>query len=746
MPESKGFEQARRQIRINTPVGKDKILIEKIDGREYISKLFEFELDLYAQTDEALKFEQLLGQSVTIELESGDVTRYFNGLVSKLKGGSPQNSGVSQTGVIYAYRAQLVPEAWLLTKVVQSRIFQHISVPDILKKVFTGLSVSYKMQGTYEERDYCVQYRESDYHFAARLMEEEGIFFYFTHADGKHEMVVTDSIQSFSDIDSKATNPIRFADDSSSALGAGERVHVIDAWTKSQEIRSGKVTLWDHCFELPNKNLEAVQKITPTIKSGTITHKLADISQADSKLEIYDYPGEYAQRFDGIDAGGGEQASKLQKIFDDNLRTVKIRMEAEATQAVTILGQSTCQFLLPGHKFKIEGHEDGDGEYVCVETSHQGDIEGAYSENRRSARLFYRNAFECLPAVATYRPPRVTPKPTIKGSQTAIVVGPEGQEIFTDKYGRVKVQFHWDREGKLDQNSSCWIRVATLWAGKQWGVIHTPRIGQEVVVDFIEGDPDQPIIVGSVYNAEQMPPFALPDNMTQSGMRSRSTLKGDENTFNELRFEDLLDKEHIYFHAQKDMERVVENQDKINIGFGKDSKGTEFKGSQFIDIFQDRTTKIHEGNESLEVTKGTRTVVVEGDDTWQVKTGNRSATIDKGNDTLTISEGSQTVTITKGDQTISISGGNMTMDVNKDVTITADNVTVTAQTKIVLEVGSNNVTISSSGVDITGTQVNVTADSGATVDGGTSASLASLSTEVSGDGTCKISGGLVKIN
>jgi type VI secretion system secreted protein VgrG len=244
-----------------------------------------------------------------------------------------------------------------------------------------------------------------------------------------------------------------------------------------------------------------------------------------------------------------------------------------------IEGTSTCRHLAGGHKFTLDRHFDANGQYVLTRVEHSASVVGAYTTGEAPA-VPYSNSFRCIPVALPFRPARLTPRARVYGTQSATVVGPSGEEIFTDKYGRVKVQFPWDRQGTNDANSSCWVRVGTLWAGQQWGAIHIPRVGQEVIVAFEEGDPDRPIIVGSVYNASMMPPYTLPDNRTQSGIKSRSSLQGSTDNFNELRFEDKKDSELIFFHAEKDFQREVENNDTLKVGF--DKKG---KGDQTIQVF-----------------------------------------------------------------------------------------------------------------------------------------------------------------
>jgi type VI secretion system secreted protein VgrG len=320
-----------------------------------------------------------------------------------------------------------------------------------------------------------------------------------------------------------------------------------------------------------------------------------------------------------------------------------------------------------------------------------------------SEEFIYQNQFTCTPSGLPYRPARESPKPFVQGTQTAVVVGPPGEEIFTDKYGRVKVQFHWDRKGKNNADSSCWVRVGTPWAGKNWGMIHIPRIGQEVIVDFEEGDPDRPIIIGSVYNADMMPPYDLPANKTQSGVKSRSSQNGTPANFNELRFEDKKGAEDIYFHAEKDFHRVVENDDDLKVG-----------NNQTIQVANNRTEVVQKGHEKVTIEKGNRSVTLGmGNDTHQIKMGNRDVKIDMGNDALTIKMGNQTTKL----------------DLGKSQT--------EALQSIELKVGQSSIKLDQMGVTIKGMKVSV--------EGQILTEVKGLMTNVNATAILQVKGGLTMI-
>jgi len=533
--------QDTRLLELQTPLGKDALLIRSIHGREAISQLFSFEIEAFAGNDNPVDFSQLVGQPVMVSVTlKNDEKRYFHGLVKSLARGA---RGFSST----SYRMEVVPWLWLFSQRTQSRIFQQMTVPDILKKVLEGQDTDFEISGEFEPRDYCVQYRETDFAFASRLMEEEGVYYFFRHREDGHTMVLANTPQSHEEL--PFDHKLCFDEERGGVESLDEIVY---AWEKQQILKPGKVTLWDHCFELPHKSLDAQEMVDEDIVVGEVTHKLK--LAGNDKLELYDYPGGYAQRFDGIAPAGGERTEDLQKIYEDNQRTTKIRMQQETAGALQITATTDSLNICPGYKFEFSRHYSDDDTYVITSASVAIPQSGDYAANNDDyAGPPPEIVFNCIPLKLPYLPQRVTAKPVIYGTQTALVVGPAGEEIFTDKYGRVKVQFFWDREGKFNGTSSCWVRVASPWAGKQWGMIHIPRIGQEVVVAFEEGDPDQPIIVGSVYNADQMPPHELPANKTQSGIKSRSTPNAGTNNLNEIRFEDKIGSEHIFIHGEKEI-------------------------------------------------------------------------------------------------------------------------------------------------------------------------------------------------
>jgi len=565
------YTQENRLIAIDTPLGKDVLLLEGFRGMEGISLPFQFDLDLVS-LNHNIVFNDIIAKNVTVSvvLEDGN-RRYFNGVISRFS----QGRGVAtQKGDPFTYyHATMVPWFWLLTRTSDSRIFQNVSVADIVDDLFKekhkkynfgNIKLDYRtaLQAPHDKWDYCVQYRETDFNFISRLLEEEGIYYFFEHEDGKHTMVLADSPREHKPCPNKAKIRYRLS------AGTREEEDMISELEKTQEIRPGEYTLNEFNFEIPSTDLKVnvpgKQKLAP------------------GKREVYTFPGVYEKRNEGD-------------------RLVKIRMEEEEAQITTITGASDCRVFTSGYKFTLSDHfrnDMNDKDYVLTSVSHQ-----AHQDHTSEAGLSYVNRFACIPFDVPYRPPRHTPIPFVQGSQTAIVVGPKGEEIYTDKYGRVKVQFHWDREGKKDENSSCWVRVAQLWAGENWGAMFIPRIGQEVIVEFLEGDPDRPIITGRVYHGTNMPPYPLPAQKTKSTIKSNSSMGGGG--FNELRFEDKKGSEEVFIHAQKDENIVVNNNQTIAVG-----------NDRAESIIRDRSLKV--GRDKSELVGRNKTVQVVSGHTEQI--------------------------------------------------------------------------------------------------------------------------------
>jgi type VI secretion system secreted protein VgrG len=517
------YTQENRLIELQTPLGENVLLLQGFSGIEAVSRPFSFELRLLSENP-AINFSQIVGQRVTITLRGPGESepRYINGFVSRFA----QAGGDARFSY---YHAQVVPWLWFLTRIADCRIFQQMTIPDIIIKVFQsrGFSdFSNRLQGNFPTREYCVQYRETDFNFVSRLMEEYGIHYFFEHDSRKHTLVLANS----SSAHSMCRQSVVRWYESAGEGGLPEDEDVITSWRIEQELRSGKYALNDYNFETPGTSLLSTTESTTTVAGS-------------GQYELYDYPGRYETN---------SQGSELSSY----------RIEEEETSITIAVGAGTCRAFIPGYRFTLDEHYRADMNkvYLLTEVRHTASVGDSYtSGNGAGSAPSYTNEFVCIPGDSNYRPARATPCPHVQGPQTAVVVGPSGEEIYVDSYGRVKVQFFWDRQGERNENSSCWIRVSQPWAGKLWGGIAIPRIGQEVVVDFLEGDPDRPLITGRVYNAEQMPPYTLPDNQTRSTIKSRSSKTGSADNYNELRFEDAKGKEQIFIRAEHDLDQRVRN-------------------------------------------------------------------------------------------------------------------------------------------------------------------------------------------
>jgi type VI secretion system secreted protein VgrG len=545
----------RKVMEITTPLASDVLLFHRLSAREELGRLSEFQIDLLSP-EGAIALKDLLGQPITVKLElPDDKLRYFHGFVTRF----------GQRGMVgryHRYHATVYPWLWFLTRTANCRIFQDKTVPEILKEVFDThpvADVKFEVTGNYRKWEYCVQYRETDFNFVSRLMEQEGIYYYFKHDDGRGTMVVADSYSAHAAFENYAQIP--FIPAERSTRPEQER---ISEWRLTGELQPGVYSLDDYYFETPSTDLLVKHKIKRE-------HDHAD-------YEVYDYPGEF------VKVPEGEQY-------------VRTRLEELHAGFELAQGTTNARGLAVGHLFKLTGQqrETENCEHLVVRSHHE--LEYGEYEAMSGRGSNYSCDFTVLKSREPFRPARITPKPIVQGPQTAVVVGPSGDEIYTDKYGRIKVQFHWDRYGKSDENSSCWMRVAHHWAGKNWGMVAIPRMGQEVIVDFLEGDPDHPFISGCVYNAEQMPPYDLPGNKTQTGIKSRSTLGGSGSNFNEIRFEDKKGSEQVYIHAEKNQDNLVENDATHTVGHDRKK-----------DIGHDETTSV--GNDRTETVGNNETITI----------------------------------------------------------------------------------------------------------------------------------------
>jgi type VI secretion system secreted protein VgrG len=624
MPEK--YLEENRYLYVESGLGANELLLESFTGSEGISRLFSFQLELLSE-NHRISFERILGQPISFGVSGseGDEPRCFHGVVTSF-------AQLPDTARLARYRAVVSPRLWTLTRKQNCRIFQGQSATDIISTVLQGVDFTLELQGSPDTREYCVQYRETDFDFISRLMEEEGLFYFFRFERGAHKLVVADSPAAHRDMPGGKTLLYEY-----SSGGLREAGRVSD-WVKTQQLGSGKYSLTDYCYGSPSAGMDVNESTAGSVQVGRITHDLK--AGGDSRLEVYDYPGRYGLR---AQAGTGSE-----RRIGQNYARAGIE-QMEAAQFV-IRGESNIFSLTPGYRFALSRHPNADGDYVLTAATHSAS-EGGFHSAAEIGRNHYSNLFECLPAETPFRPARVSPKPHVYGCQTAVVVGPSGEEIYVDDAGRIKVQFHWDRLGKNDASSSCWIRVASFWAGKAWGAVHLPRIGQEVVVDFLEGDPDCPIVVGSVYNGANRPPYDLPANKTQSGVKSRSSKGGGPSNYNEIRFEDKMGAEMVTVHAERDLETEVEHDERRHVMH--DCNTT---------VDHDDTLKV--GNNQTITIMVNRDAKTIGNDTETVN-GNKSVTV----------LGSESRRVTSRTTTL---GGADTLSAAGSVSVTAPSVTISA--------------------------------------------------------------------
>lgn len=578
--------QLHRQLNVHFEnLADDSLLLTSFDGEERMSRLYSFNLELISD-NESINPRDVIGNRVSfgvLRRDDNHFDRYFHGNVARF-------SASGRTGSRRRYTAQVVPWMWFMTQGSNCRIFQGMTVPDILDQVFSDYNVpgqSYdfsELKRSYPTLEYCVQYRETDFNFVSRLMEQEGIYYYFRHRKDGHTLILGDTTGGYK------WCPEKEVEQEGTATTVTRFDHVL-TWTRDFTYIPSSWTQTDYNFiEKPAKDTKTPSSLLLT-SENTVVPELTNSKVA----KLYDYPGDYLTTSDG-------------KVL------TKIRMEEHEAGFDVATGTAQCKTFTAGGKFKLTKHElasEVGRSYVITAIHHQAHEPAAFSTGE-APRSDYQNSFRCIPDNVIFRPERITPKPMIHGTQTAVVTGPPGEEIWPDKYGRVKVQFFWDRKGERDANTSCWIRCSQSIAGKNWGAMVLPRVGQEVVVSYLEGDPDRPLITGTVYNDDQMPPYTLPDEKTKSTFKTSSTPGGKG--FNELRFEDKKGKEQIFIHAQRNMdtrvlassmERIGGNRHLI-VGSKQDKTGDQLEqvhGNKHLNVKGDQAEKI-EGAYQLSVGLG----------------------------------------------------------------------------------------------------------------------------------------------
>jgi type VI secretion system secreted protein VgrG len=659
------------------------LVVYSMTGMEELAHLFEFNLELLSFKAD-IDFKKIVGQRVTVTLDLDKGERHFNGYVTQFR-------YTGNTARYSTYEATVRPWLWFLTRTADCRVFQKgidgiKTVPDIIKAVFRDNGMSDfddRLSGTYRDWIYCVQYRETDFNFVSRLMEQEGIYYYFEHEKGKHTMVLADDLSAHKPFPGHEKAPYF----PPSGMSVQTKDH-IELWNLTQSIQPGKYAIAEYDFEKPK-----VELLSRLGKTREFDYAIKD-------PEIFDYPGQYK------DSGDGDHY-------------VKLRLHELQTQHERVQGGGPIRTLAAGSLFTLEDHprRDQNKEYLTISVSHRM-TDGEYISGGGESVELYRCEMEVMDKNEPFRPARKSPKPVVQGCHSAVVVGPENEEIFTDKYGRVKVQFHWDRYGKNDENSSCWVRVSQAWAGKDWGSMHIPRIGHEVLVSFMEGDPDRPIITGRVYNAENMPPYKLEANKTQSGIKSRSSKDGSSDNFNEIRMEDKKGEEELYFHAEKNHTNITENDRNDNVGHNYSltvqndymvNVGYEVgdQGNYTLNVHQHRFENVSNGDYNLGVDTGNRTTYVKTDDTVEVL-GSRK-------EIVTNTLGSQakdikmkgTATLKANSPDIDINGSTKTKIGSAAIEVVGNTVKISGKAEILLSVGGSSIKLDPSGVTIVGPLVKI---------------------------------------
>ncbi len=587
----------QRRARLMIPASDVSLELKSISVSEGLSIPYQCTMTAYS-SDDCIDMQTLLGKMLTVEHSmSGSQKRYFTGYLT-------QAQYLGRAAKHAEYSLCLQPFLALLGKTADCRIFQNETVPDIVKKVCQahGFSqIEMRLSGQYASWDYCVQYRETTLNFIDRLLEQEGITYFFEHERNKHTLVLADHRGAHPDIAGNSSIPYKIP-----GRDLPDEDRYFESWRSGQTLQTGQYTLRDYNLLTPRVGL--------TVRSELLN------KHDHASFEYYDYPGEYA------DNAAGETL-------------VKKRLQALQATHVRVSAGGNVGQLLPGHICTLTGHPrtQENREYLVLSVEHNLNLDG-YSAGSQDS-FHYSNAAQLMPADVPYCPALNTPKPRVEGVQTAIVTGPEGEEIWTDQYGRVIVQFHWDRLGEKNENSSCWVPVSQNWAGKQWGVQFLPRIGDEVIVSFLEGDPDRPVITGRLYNGQNKPMYALPDNQTQSGVKTHSTKDGSLENYNEVRFEDKKGEELITIHAEKDQTIEVENNE--NHWVGNDRSKT-VDNNETVTIGVDRTESVGK-NETISIGEN-RTESVSGNESITISK-NRTEEVSK-NETVNIGE-NKSITIGK---------------------------------------------------------------------------------------------------
>ena len=611
------------------------------------------------------------------------------------------------------YFAEIKPWLYFLTKSLNNRIFQEKTtvqiVQDILGDYGFGGDLVLKQNGTPTTREYCVQYRETDLDFIKRLLEEDGFYFYFDYTEASAKMVLADNAQTHSEVEGDSVLPFR--DDE-----AEQQLEHIYKWESTEKAVSGKITLDDYNFETPRADLT----VTSSNAKGSHSHK---------GYEVYSYPGRYRATGDGD-------------------RYVGAMMDAEQAGHQVWKAEGNVFNTRPGQVFELADHPRDDGKKFLIKKARQyfrSEAEGTGKVVTLLEESFdfglrafehSRMIFEAVLRDNIFRMPAVTPRPDIPGVHTAVVTGPSGDEIYCDEYGRIKVQFHWDRDGQKDEKTTCWVRTMMPWTGKKWGMVAIPRIGQEVVIQFEEGDPDRPLCIGMLYNADNMPPYELPAHNTRSGVKTNSSKGGDG--FNELMFEDKKGSEIVWLGAEKDFYQMTQNSAHIKVGYTYSDMPTAAAAqdarSMKLEVENHLDEIIEKGDHSFTVETGKQTIKIKKDKTETI-TGGATQTVTK-DVTETVKQGNFTETIDKGNHTTTVKLGDIS------VKASAGKIDIEAMKQITLKCGSSKIVMKPTEIKLSSLNIKSDAKTAYEAKGGVTAKLeGGVKTDVKGGVATEVSGG-----
>lgn len=591
--------QDKNSIKIDTPLGKDALILTRFVFREALSQLFSVKAEVYAN-GQSVAPEALIGKEVTVSLKLADKsTRYIHGVVADVSALGTRVTKEAAGTENRDYSLHIVASAWYMQHRVNSRIFRAMNVLDIVKKIAgehgVKIDVAEKIQSSYPNYDFKVQYEESDLDFVQRLLQEEGIFYYFKHGKSSHLLMLADKASAYEPC---AEASVKYFS------GSLSEAH-IHHWQRALVMAPGKYT--QRGFDL---------KKPTALPTGEVSK--GSLVSGHGSYEVFNYAAE-------------------SEVHPRAKHIASIRLEALQRDIDRRKGGSNCRSFTIGKTFTLTEHEDAaesDKQYVITEVVLTAEIT-SQTGAKKTVKQAISNQFYCVPKEVCYRPQLTAVKPVVTGVQTATVTCKGDEEISIDELGRVTVKFHWDRSDVKDHESSCAIRVSQNWAGKNWGAFFYPRKDQEVLVEFLNGDPDQPVIIGAVYNSDHMPPYSLPDEKTKSGIKSRSSKDGDASNFNELRFEDKKGSELFYLHAEKDFEMQVEHNQTDLV---ENDRLTTIKGNDTETVKKDRSNKV-DGSDTLKVGKK---LLINAGDAITIKTGAASISM-------------------KSDGTVDIKGVNITI-------------------------------------------------------------------------------------